>query len=240
MDKLRILDLFSGIGGFSLGLERTGGFETVAFCEIDPFCRKVLAKHWPGVPIYKDIEKCFPRTSLQQVSRARMQVTPAPNGVSAPELPEPVQDFSGRSCRPFAWYDQSALCWRTWQRCFIEAEGWEEFLGPWPRSGMTRNGIAYQCQPLAPLIGEIASALLPTIGANESKGSQKLRYRGSPAYRGAKMSEGLRTCPSDPIYTHPNFAEASMDFPKDWTLVETPSSPGSQKDMDTPSLKRKD
>ena len=55
MDKLRVLDLFSGIGGFSLGLERTGGFETVAFCEIEPFPRKVLAKHWPEVPCYEDV-----------------------------------------------------------------------------------------------------------------------------------------------------------------------------------------
>jgi DNA (cytosine-5)-methyltransferase 1 len=55
MEKLRVLDLFSGIGGFSLGLERTGGFETVAFCEIEPFPRRVLAKHWPGVPCYEDV-----------------------------------------------------------------------------------------------------------------------------------------------------------------------------------------
>ena len=53
--KLKVLDLFGGIGGFSLGLERTGGFETVAFCEIDPFCQKILKKHWSGVPIFNDV-----------------------------------------------------------------------------------------------------------------------------------------------------------------------------------------
>jgi len=55
MTKLKVLDLFSGIGGFSLGLERTGGFETVAFCEIEKYPQKVLNKHWPSVPIYEDV-----------------------------------------------------------------------------------------------------------------------------------------------------------------------------------------
>ena len=51
---MRVLDLFSGIGGFSLGLE-SAGMETVAFCEQDKFCQKVLAHHWPTLPIHSDI-----------------------------------------------------------------------------------------------------------------------------------------------------------------------------------------
>lgn len=57
---LGVLDLFSGIGGFSLGLERTGGFKTVAFCEINPYCRRVLAKHWPEVPCFEDVRDIGP------------------------------------------------------------------------------------------------------------------------------------------------------------------------------------
>lgn len=56
MPKLQVLDLFSGIGGFSLGLERTGGFETAAFCEFDPAARRVLNKHWPEVTCFPNIK----------------------------------------------------------------------------------------------------------------------------------------------------------------------------------------
>ena len=53
---LTVLDLFSGIGGFSYGLERLcGGFQTIAFCEIEPYCQKILRQHWPDVPICDDI-----------------------------------------------------------------------------------------------------------------------------------------------------------------------------------------
>ena len=55
--KLRLLDLFSGIGGFTLGLDSTGYFETVAFCEIEAFPCKILNKHWPNVPIYNDVRE---------------------------------------------------------------------------------------------------------------------------------------------------------------------------------------
>ena len=55
-EKLTVLDLFSGIGGFSLGLDRAG-FRTIAFCEIEPFCQQVLQKHWSEIPIASDIKE---------------------------------------------------------------------------------------------------------------------------------------------------------------------------------------
>lgn len=52
---MKVLDLFSGIGGFSLGLKRAG-MTTVAFCEINPYCRAVLRRHWPEVPCFHNVE----------------------------------------------------------------------------------------------------------------------------------------------------------------------------------------
>jgi DNA (cytosine-5)-methyltransferase 1 len=58
---LRLIDTFSGIGGFSYAAERiVGGFETVAFVECEPFCQKVLQKHWPLVDLYDDIKTYSP------------------------------------------------------------------------------------------------------------------------------------------------------------------------------------
>jgi DNA (cytosine-5)-methyltransferase 1 len=54
-NEIKVLDLFSGIGGFSLGLERAGHFRTIAFCEREPFCQAVLKKNWPDTPIYDDV-----------------------------------------------------------------------------------------------------------------------------------------------------------------------------------------
>lgn len=83
-EKLKVLDLFSGIGGFTLGLDRTGGFETVAFCEIEPFPRAVLKKHWPETPCYDDV---------RELSAARL----VRDGIALPDLITggfPCQDLS--------------------------------------------------------------------------------------------------------------------------------------------------
>ena len=56
MKKLKLLDTFSGIGGFSYAAEKlVGGYETTQFVENEPYCQKVLNKHWPNVPIHDDI-----------------------------------------------------------------------------------------------------------------------------------------------------------------------------------------
>lgn len=55
VSKLTVGSLFAGIGGFDLGLERTGGFEIKWQVEIDEYCQRVLAKHWPHVKRYGDI-----------------------------------------------------------------------------------------------------------------------------------------------------------------------------------------
>ena len=65
-DEITVLDLFSGIGGFSLGLESAGPFRTIAFCEQDKFCQAVLRKHWPSVPIFDDV-RTIPTDGLGRI-----------------------------------------------------------------------------------------------------------------------------------------------------------------------------
>ena len=66
-DEITVLDLFSGIGGFSLGLESAGPFRTVAFCEREPYCQAVLRKHWPDTPIFDDV-RTIPTDGLGRVN----------------------------------------------------------------------------------------------------------------------------------------------------------------------------
>ena len=61
-DGLRLLDIFSGIGGFSYAAEYiVGGFVTIQFVERELFCQRILARHWPGVPIHDDITTFNPK-----------------------------------------------------------------------------------------------------------------------------------------------------------------------------------
>ncbi len=119
-------------------------------------------------------------------SLARTSVTPE----NAPEYPASVLDSGGNSCEPFAWYDRVTRSWRTWQRS-LDGE-WEPFSGTWPRAGMTRNGIAYQRPPSAPLIRGIGYSSWPTprgpkYGADPKKLIRENRNKPSDLESAVKM-----------------------------------------------------
>lgn len=212
---MKFLDLFSGVGMYAKGLEGAG-HEVIGFCERDEFCQKILKKHWPMKPVSLCV-KSLTRALMASLAAGRAKTYHGWD--SAPAFQDCVLDYGGISLEPFAWYSRKKRCWKTWQRCLLEE--WAEYLGTWPPSGMTQNGIAYALPMLDyPMRGK-GFIRLPTLTANEGKGAGRKRYRNSPEYRGAKMSEGLRTCLTDPIYTNPNFAEAAMGLDKDWTLLET-------------------
>lgn len=115
--RLEVLDLFAGIGGFSLGLERTGGFRTVAFCEINRYCRRVLAKHWPGVPCYGDIRE------LDATRLARDNIRPAviTGGFPCQDV-SLVGKHAGMAGEHFALWFEMARIVRTIRPRFVVVE----------------------------------------------------------------------------------------------------------------------
>jgi len=67
MKPLRVIDAFSGIGGFTLAGERLGGFETVCFVEKEPYCQKILQRQFPSIPIHDDIRTFNPKLGSADV-----------------------------------------------------------------------------------------------------------------------------------------------------------------------------
>lgn len=133
---LKVLDLFSGIGGFSLGLERTGGFQTVAFCEIEPYCQAVLRKHWPEVPIYDDVRK---------LTVGRL----AADGIAADVICGgfPCQDISFAGKGEGIDGERSGL-WREFARLIGEIR---------PRFAIVENVAALVVRGLGDVLGDLAA-----------------------------------------------------------------------------------
>jgi DNA (cytosine-5)-methyltransferase 1 len=130
---VNVLDLFSGIGGFSLGLERAG-MRTVAFCEIDGFARRVLARHWPDVPVYPDVRE------LTAASLASDGI-----GVDVICGGFPCQDISGMGKREGLEGDRSGL-WREYARLIGELR---------PRYVIVENVAALLERGLGRVLGDL-------------------------------------------------------------------------------------
>lgn len=219
---MKVLDCFSGIGGFTLGLERAG-HETVAFCEIEPFAQKVLRQWWPNKTIFRDIVKLreyFEKalTSLPADSPAKTSALLAKklgySMTNVPAKPQLAQDSLGRYYESFAWYDLDTGLWRTWQQSMTDT--WGLFSEKWPKAGMIVNGIAYRRVGSEGGICERDSTPWPTPTASDSKGASDgcrkiknkeismlryfLHYHYAPP--SAKTS-----------YPHPTLVEQLMGYP---------------------------
>lgn len=139
------------------------------------------------------------------------------------DLLQEIHAIFGEKCiGSFARLSQNGSWLKTFQGFSQVSLGGtsEEFCETWPKQGIVYSGFAFQLQRLELGTKGRESGFLPTLGACEYRGASTPRYKGSSAYRGARMVEGLRVGPKCPLYLHPNFAEVAMGFPIGWTELK--------------------
>jgi hypothetical protein len=138
---LTVGSLFSGIGGLDLGLERAG-MKVIWQSEIDPYCNKVLKKHWPEVPNYGNIKEIdwqqSPDPTLFAVDTLANPLAPLANDAEPTTL-----DTCGLGLEPpLASYSPNTQSWKTSED--ISLWGDYKSLESLPKSGTTRNGVLYR------------------------------------------------------------------------------------------------
>jgi len=133
------------------------------------------------------------------------------------ELTEPAAVYGSTCTESLANYDPDTSSWRTSQLCLDG--GWAEYSEPWPRSGMTRNGIAFQLPPSAPTTKGIGYGSLPTPAKRDGKDvssgraflSQRKRHSPSLATKCLEAGATFRQ-----LY---NAYRIAMGYPSGWCDV---------------------
>ncbi len=190
---LAVLDIFSGIGGFSLGLERAG-METIAFCEIKSFCQKILKKHWRSVPIFSDITiltnkdfKTLPKIDVIAGGFPCQDISVAGKGGGiAAKRSGLWKEFARliNDIRPKYAIIENVANLRSQGLIIVLQDLWE--------IGYDAH-IVYRLPPLAHLTDGIESGLLPTPLASAKPDSPAERKRVNPSLEAiVKMSSAIR------------------------------------------------
>lgn len=141
----------------------------------------------------------------------------APTSVSPDNRPESTAlspAYGTNSLALLATFDLNTRSWRTSQLCFLatEADGLAEFSETWPRSGILRNGIAYQRPPLTRLTGETASGSLLTPPIPTPSASSYGTNQGGSAGRVGKVRPSLETMARKNLWPTPKSSPSGPDY----------------------------
>lgn len=170
------MSLFSGIGGLDCAAEMAG-FQTVGQCELSEYPSRVLAKHWPGVPRWKDVREFTTQSFYEWTGLKTVAVLSGGSRASLTALRESVlRLLMNVICGPNTGVSLARLCpdgsWlKMYGGCYqVNWDGsFEEYSGICPGWGIVSDGVLTLPAGLEPSIDESAFSLLPTLLASDWK-----------------------------------------------------------------------
>lgn len=201
---LTVGSLFSGIGGFDLGLERAG-FDIKWQVERDKWCQRVLTRLFPNSKLIYSVEDFLASLSvLQDIDLPKMM----PVGCG--------QNFYGA----FAYFDHDTSLLKTCQGSFLPDSPMSSV--DYPRAGTMRNGVLFQRVPLVPHIHEKECGFWPTPRASDAKGTKSFHQTVKVLERGFthNLSEAVVYRSGKDGRLNPEFAEWLMGYPAGHTALE--------------------